>query len=161
MQPIVLNIKKSKTAKLLRSILDIMASVPNTRDLQIELCDFLIKWCRQENRNFLRYKIEVRLAQLQYEKVASPQQTRFREALALTGALVTEARKIDDKHLLVEVQLLESRVFFAIKNFAKARASLTACRAAANAIYCNPLLQASIDNQAGIVNAQDKDFKTA
>lgn len=79
----------------------------------------------------------------------------------LTGALVTEARKIDDKHLLVEVQLLESRVYFAIKNFAKARASLTACRAAANAIYCNPLLQASIDNQAGIVNAQDKDFKTA
>lgn len=38
---------------------------------------------------------------------------------------------------------------------------MTACRAAANAIYCNPLLQASIDNQAGIVNAQDKDFKTA
>ena len=72
---------------------------------------------------------------------------------------MTEARKIDDKHLLVEVQLLESRVFFA--NYAKSRASLTACRAAANAIYCNPLLQASIDNQAGIVNAQDKDFKTA
>lgn len=38
---------------------------------------------------------------------------------------------------------------------------MTACRAAANAIYCNPLLQASIDNQAGIVNAQDRDFKTA
>ena len=78
----------------------------------------------------------------------------------MTTELLNEARKIDDKHLLVEVQLLESRVFFAIKNYAKSRASLTACRAAANAIYCNPLLQASIDNQAGIVNAQDKDFKT-
>ena len=48
-----------------------MATVPNTIDLQIELCEFLIHWCKQENRNFLRYKIEVKLAQLQYEKVCS------------------------------------------------------------------------------------------
>lgn len=68
-QPVVLNIQKSKTAKLLRGILDIMATVPNTIDLQIELCEFLITWCRKENRNFLRHKIEIRLGQLQYEKV--------------------------------------------------------------------------------------------
>lgn len=81
--------------------------------------------------------------------------------MAESTSLLAEARKIDDKQLLVEIQLLESRVYFAIKNYAKSRASLTACRAAANSIYCNPLLQANIDNQAGIVNAQDKDFKTA
>lgn len=158
----MLNIKKSKTAKLLRGILDIMATVPNTIDLQIELCEFLINWCIKEKRNFLRNKIEIRLGQLLYEKVKRHLlKTKYRESLSLTTELLAEARKVDDKHLLVEIQLLESRIYFAIKNYAKSRASLTACRAAANAIYCNPLLQASIDNQAGIVNAQDKDFKTA
>ena len=38
----------------------------------------------------------------------------------LTG-LLTEARKIDDKHLIVESELLESKVYFAVKNYAKAR----------------------------------------
>lgn len=52
-------------------------------------------------------------------------------------------------------------MYFAIKNYAKAKSSLTACRSAANSIYCNPLLQSEIDTQSGIVNAQDKDFKTA
>jgi len=92
-----------------------MATVPNTVDLQIELCEFLINWCKQENRNFLRHKIEIRLAQLHYEK------GKYREALAETTSLLAEARKIDDKHLLVEIQLLESRIYFAIKNYAKAR----------------------------------------
>lgn len=57
--------------------------------------------------------------------------------------------------------MIESRINFAIKNYAKAKSSLTACRAAANSIYCAPRVQAAIDKQSGIVNAQDKDFKTA
>lgn len=43
----------------------------------------------------------------------------------------------------------------------RAKASLTAARANANAIYMTTALQAKIDEQAGILQADSKDFKTA
>ena len=68
---------------------------------------------------------------------------------------------MDDKPGLMEVQLLESKTYFKLKNIPKAKASLTSARASANSIYCAPTLQAALDVQSGILHAQEKDFKTA
>ena len=43
------------------------------------------------------------------------------EALSLGGDLLKELKKVDDKALLVEVQLLESRAYQKIGNITKAR----------------------------------------
>ena len=68
---------------------------------------------------------------------------------------------LDDKNLLIEIQIIESRVYYEIHNVARAKGSLTGARAAANATYCPPLLQAEIDQLGGMLCAEERDFKTA
>jgi 26S proteasome regulatory subunit N6 len=81
--------------------------------------------------------------------------------LALIDVLLRELKRLDDKAVLTEVQLLESRVYHALRNLPKSKAALTSSRTSANAIYCPPLMQAAIDMQSGILHAEEKDYKTA
>lgn len=46
---------------------------------------------------------------------------QFKDALAVISKLVREVRKFDDKLLLVEIQLIESRVHHALLNIPKAK----------------------------------------
>jgi 26S proteasome regulatory subunit N6 len=85
----------------------------------------------------------------------------YSESLALIEVLLKELKRLDDKTVLMEVQLLESRVYHALRNLAKSRAALTSARTSANSIYCPPLMQACLDMQSGILHADEKDYKTA
>jgi len=148
-------IPKSRTAKIVRNMLNIVSTVPNSLTIQIELCQNIIVWCKQEKRTFLRQRIEAKLAVLllqRKEPVA---------AMALIDELLTELRRLDDKQMLTEVHLTESRVYHALQNIPKSKASLTACRTAANAIYVTPLLQAEIDEMSGILHCEEGDYTTS
>lgn len=83
------------------------------------------------------------------------------DALKVIDALLPELRKLDDKQMLTEVHLTEARVYHALQNLPKAKASLTASRTAANAIYVVPLLQAEIDQMSGMLLAEEGDYNTA
>jgi len=146
---------KARTAKIVRSLIDQVAKIPETSELQISLCKECIEWCRVEKRTFLRHRVETRLSLLYL------QQNRFQAGLDVLGLLLKEVKKLDDKLLLVEIHLIESKLLFAVKNLPKSKAALTACRTNANAIHCPPLLQAEIDLLAGVLHAEEKDYKTS
>jgi len=146
---------KAKTVKIIRTLLNYFSDIPNSRQVQIDVLTDNIDWSKREKRIFLKHSLEIRLVALQLEAL------QFKAALSRIDALLTELKKLDDKMILTEVHLLESRVYRGIGNFTKAKAALTSARTAANAIYCPPHLQAALDLQSGVLHAEDKDYTTA
>lgn len=148
-------IPKAKTAKIVRNILTIVDSVPDSLDVQIILCRDVVEWCKTEKRTFLRQRIEAKLANLLLIKKST------HEALAIINDLLKELKKLDDKQMLTEGHLTESRIYQSLMNIPKAKASLTASRTAANAIYVTPLLQAELDEMSGVLHCEEGDYTTA
>lgn len=155
-RPFLSLISKAKAAKLVRSLVDFFLDLEAGIGIEVQLCKECIEWAKEERRTFLRQSLESRLVALYFDT------GMFAEALELGSTLLKELKKLDDKNLLVEVQLLESKTYHALSNLPKARAALTSARTTANAIYCPPKMQAALDLQSGILHAADeKDFKTA
>lgn len=147
---------KAKAAKLVRQLVDMFLNLDTKTGQEVQLCLECIDWAKEEKRTFLRHSLEIRLIALYYDT------KKYSDALKLIAELLKEMKKMDDKSLLVEIQLLESKTYYALSNLQKARAALTSARTTANAIYCPPKMQAELDLQSGILHAADeKDFKTA
>ncbi|EIM89539.1 PCI-domain-containing protein [Stereum hirsutum FP-91666 SS1] len=146
---------KAKTAKLIRTLLDFFNPIPDSQNIQIAVLTDNIDWAKREKRIFLKQSLETRLIGIQLDI------GQYKPALALIDSLLTELKRLDDKMILTEVHLLESRVHRGTGNFPKAKAALTSSRTAANSIYCPPHLQAALDLQSGILHAEDKDYTTA
>merc|ERR1719193_2025567 len=152
-RPFTKLLSKAKAAKLVRGLVDMYLDMETTTGCEVELCKECIQWAMEEKRLFLRQALEARLIALYYDR------SMYTEALSL-GAQVL--KKLDDKNLLVEVQLLESKTYNSLNNLPKARAALTSARTTANSIYIPPKIQAQLDMQSGILHAsEEKDYKTA
>lgn len=149
-------IPKAKTAKIVRNILNIVDTIPiDTTIVQISLCKDIIEWCKVEKRTFLRQRIEAKLANLY---LINKETTA---ALGIINDLLRELKKLDDKQMLTEAHLTESRVYHALQNIPKAKAALTASRTAANSIYVAPQLQAELDEMNGILHCEEGDYVTS
>ncbi|EGN95770.1 hypothetical protein SERLA73DRAFT_155070 [Serpula lacrymans var. lacrymans S7.3] len=146
---------KAKTAKLIRTLLDYFTPIPDSRQIQIDVLLDNIAWAKREKRIFLKHSLEIRLVALQLGAL------QYKQALSLIDTLLTELKRLDDKMILTEVHLLESRVYRGIGNLTKSKAALTSARTAANSIYCPPHLQAALDLQSGVLHAEDRDYTTA
>jgi len=155
-RPFLKTLSKAKAAKLIRTLVDLFLDMETSSDLEVHLCLECIEWAKEEKRTFLRQALEARLTALYFDT------GRYQDALKSGSTLLRELKKLDDKQLLVEVQLTESRVYHALGNLQKSKAALTSARTTANSMYCPPKMQAALDMQSGILNAaEEKDWKTA
>lgn len=153
--PFFVLMPKAKTTKMVRKLFEHIVQCGVPLEQQQKVCRETIQWSRQEKRTFLRHRIQLRLAEVQFE------QRNPREALNTLLSLLREVRRLDDRTLLLDIHLLESKIYYSIRNSSKARAALVAARTTANSIYCPPLAQAEIDLQSGVLHAEERDPKTA
>jgi len=154
LRPTFATFPKAKTAKLVRVLLDSMSKIPDSLQLQVDLCKQSVEWTITEKRTFLRQRLQTKLCEL-YRI-----QKEYTQALELLDGLVKEVKRLDDKNLLIEIFLIETRVHYELENVPRAKGSLTGARACANSTYCPPMLQAEMDMLAGTLCAEESDFKT-
>ncbi|KAI1727835.1 putative 26S proteasome regulatory subunit rpn-6.1 [Ditylenchus destructor] len=158
-RPFLTSLGQAKAAKLVRELVDLCLKIEDNSlngDIKVDLCKECIQWAEDNNRAFLRQTLQARLVRLLNDL------GRYNQSLQQAVALVRELKKVDDKDLIVEVQLEESKACYHLSNLAKARAALTSARTTANSMYIPPRMQAALDMQSGILHAADeRDFKTA
>lgn len=149
--------QKMAVARVLKLVLDTVSEKDNSKskDIELQVCQFIVEWAERESKNFLKNKMEVRLGSIFYQR------GELKKARELADKLIKEAREVDDKLLLVESHLLESKLIYETRNWPKAKAALTASKAATNSIYIQPLLQADIDQVAGMIHMAEKDYAIA
>lgn len=151
-----LNVTKAKCAKVVRAVLEMICTLaPDELDMQEEICYNIIEWTEKEKRSFLRQRVQAKLASVLFL------QNKYGDALVLVNKLLSELKKLDDKQLLVETHLVESKIHHGLRNLPKSKAALTASRTCANAIYVAPGLQSSIDSMSGILHCEEGDYNTA
>ncbi|KAF6018773.1 PSMD11 [Bugula neritina] len=101
-------ISKAKAAKLVKALVDLFLDMEAATGSEVELCKECIEWAKEEKRTFLRQALECRLIALYYDL------GQYQQALKLGSSLLYELKKLDDKALLVEVQLIESKVYHSL-----------------------------------------------
>jgi 26S proteasome regulatory subunit N6 len=147
---------KMYIAKLFKEILDKVEEFDDeSKNLEGQMAKKILDWAVSEKKQFLINKLRLRYANILYA------QSKFRESLEECDKVLENAKDIDDKRLLVEGHLLESKLIYEKKNLPKAKASLTTCRASANMLYIQPLLIAEIEFVAGIIHLAEKDYPIA
>lgn len=156
-QPFFQILPKAKTAKVVKSLVDRVGSLPGAgaEEASERLCRECINWCYTEKRTYLRHRIQARLGGVLLQR------KQYKDSLSQLRSLVREIKKLDDKQLMVEISLTESRVYHQLKDLPKARAALTTARSNASSMYVTPTLQGKIDMQSGILHAELHEYKTA
>jgi len=155
LRPFFSVIPQAKTGKIVRTLINDVSEIEGAEKMAVDLCRENIEWAVREKRTFLLLALQTKLAQCLF------QIQDYQAALDLIKSLARELKKLDDKMQLVSIFLLESKIHHALHHLPRCKASLTAARTAANAIYCPPLIQAELDLQSGVQHAEEKDYKTA
>jgi len=150
------NVSNAKTSKVMTTVLKKLSQPGSAWGLEVavQACTSTIERCKEKNKKFLRHRVEQNLSEVYYH------QREYKLALSTVQSLLFEIKRLDDKLLLVELHLHESKVLHALRNITKAKAALTAARASASSVYVNPDLQADMDLQGGVIATEEGDYKT-
>ncbi|EDL47198.1 proteosome subunit, putative [Plasmodium vivax] len=146
---------QAKTAKLIRNIVEkISKKIRNVSMLYIIFKKYM-NWAYEKKRNFLRCRIEVKIIILFILK------QKYKTALSLIERLLKEVKKVDDKTLLLELYIVETKIYMLLKNSTKMKASLTFAKNIANTINTAIYINSEIDLLSGILFIYEKDYRSA
>ena len=120
-----------------------------------DLCNEMIDYCKETNNLSMQTKIQTRLAEIYY--INGDNLT----AIDLVTKTLVDLKKYEDNMGLIILQLLESKIHYAVKGLSRAKASLTSVKTLCTKVYIEPKMQAKVDMHAGVLAAFEKDYNLA
>jgi 26S proteasome regulatory subunit N6 len=136
----------------------LIAKLKKRKDLLndiVNITEEITKFCDETNNISMKSKIQIRLAEVYYIH------ENYSKALDICSKVIYDLKRYEDNLGLVQLLLLESKIYYATNGISKAKASLTSVKTLITKVYIEPKLQANIDMHAGILAAYEKDFNLA
>ena len=121
----------------------------------VKICEDISKFCDETNNISMKSRIQTRLAEIYYIH------EHYSKALEICNKVIFDLKRYEDNLGLIQLLLLESKIYYATNGISKAKASLTSVKTLSTKVYVEPKLQANIDMHAGILAAYEKDFNLA
>lgn len=148
--------KEISTARLTK-IIKLVLSKINAEQRAFEdihtLLKCLIDW--SSDKKMLKLDLECKLINLYLSA------GKYKESLEKIETVSKELKKYDDKKNMILLYVYESRAYYELQDFSKAKSSLTAARALAVSSACPAQLQAQIDLLNGIYLSDELSFDTS
>jgi 26S proteasome regulatory subunit N6 len=147
----------ARSTMIIRNLIELCLKITGgDGNIKIETCNVMIQWAKDQGRVYLRQALQARLVRLLNDLQC------YTAATKLSNELITELKKVEDKDLIIQVHLENSKAYYALSSLGRAKTSLVAARTTANAIYVSSKMQAALDMHSGIIHASEEgDFKTA
>ena len=121
----------------------------------VKICEEISKFCDETSNISMKSRIQTRLAEIYYIH------EHYAKALDICNKVIFDLKRYEDNLGLIQLLLLESKIYYATNGISKAKASLTSVKTLSTKVYVEPKLQANIDIHAGILAAYEKDFNLA
>ena len=151
-------IKNTNNTFLVKLTDKLIAKLKKRKDLLndiVNIAEEITKFCDETNNISMKSKIQTRLAEVYYIH------ENYSKALDICNKVIFDLKRYDDNLGLIQLLLLESKIYYATNGISKAKASLTSVKTLITKVYVEPKLQANIDMHAGILAAYEKDFNLA
>ena len=151
-------IKNTNNTFLVKLTDKLIAKLKKRKDLLndiVNIAEEITKFCDETNNISMKSKIQTRLAEVYYIH------ENYSKALDICNKVIFDLKRYEDNLGLIQLLLLESKIYYATNGISKAKASLTSVKTLITKVYVEPKLQANIDMHAGILAAYEKDFNLA
>ena len=151
-------IKNTNNTFLVKLTDKLIAKLKKRKDLLndiVNIAEEITKFCDETNNISMKSKIQTRLAEVYYIH------ENYSKALDICNKVIFDLKRYEDNLGLIQLLLLESKIYYATNGISKAKACLTSVKTLITKVYVEPKLQANIDMHAGILAAYEKDFNLA
>ena len=151
-------IKNTNNTFLVKLIDKLIGKLKKRKDLLddiVKTIEEITKFCDETSNISMKSRIQTRLAEIYFIH------EHYAKSLEICNKVIFDLKRYEDNLGLIQLLLLESKVYYATNGISKSKAALTSVKTLVTKVYVEPKLQANIDLHAGILAAHEKDFNLA